>query len=215
MAKLRFRISISLDGYVAGPNQSVKEPLGEGGERLHEWVFGTRWWKQMQGESGGEENPSSAVAAETFQNVGASIMGRNMFGGHPGPWNPAKPWTGWWGAEPPYHHPVFVLTHHPREPLEMEGGTTFYFVTEGIVSALQQAKKAAGNKDISIHGGAKTIQQYLAAGHVDELQLSIAPMLLAGGERLLDNVNGRNIRLEHLRTLATPEATHVKYRVIT
>ena len=146
MSKLRFRISMSLDGYVAGPNQSLENPLGVGGERLHEWVVPLAAWRTAHGKKGGEVSPSSAVVEESLVNVGATIMGRNMFGGHPGPWDARKPWNGWWGANPPYHHPAFVLTHHARAPLAMEGGTTFTFVTDGIQSALEQARRAAAGK---------------------------------------------------------------------
>src|SRR6266480_4528661 len=156
MSKLRFRISMSLDGFVAGPHQSVDNPLGVGGMRLHEWVFPLRAWRAMHGEPGGEVDESNQVVEESLANIGATVMGRNMFGGHPGPWKRDTPWTGWWGNDPPYHHPVFVLTHHPREPLRLEGGTTFTFVTDGIESALQQARSAARGKDVSLAGGVRT-----------------------------------------------------------
>src|SRR5918912_1345720 len=168
MSKLRLHITMSLDGYVAGPNQSVENPLGEGGEELHTWLIPLRAFREMHGEEGGEVNASTAVVERWWENVGATIMGRNMFGGGPGPWGD-DPWRGWWGEEPPYHHPVFVLTHHAREPLEMRGGTTFHFVTEGIESALEQARAAAGGKDVWLAGGADVAQQYLAAGLLDEL----------------------------------------------
>ena len=147
MSLLRSRISMSLDGFVAGPDQSVENPLGVGGEQLHEWVFPLAAWREPHGLAGGEVNESSAVVEEEQAGIGATIMGRNMFGGHPGPWDPENPWIGWWGDDPPFHHPVFVLTHHAREPLEMEGGTTFTFVTDGIESALDQARAAAAGKD--------------------------------------------------------------------
>ena len=210
MSKLRFRISMSLDGYVAGPNQSVKEPLGVGGERLHEWVIPLAAWRTAHGQKGGDVNPSSAVVEESLVNVGATIMGRNMFGGHPGPWDAAKPWKGWWGANPPFRHPVFVLTHHARAPLEMEGGTTFTFVTDGIQSALEQARRAAAGKDVALAGGAKAGQQYLVAGLVDEMEISVAPTLLGGGERLFDGVHDlQGLRL--VRTVAAPDVTHLKF----
>src|SRR5829696_2314847 len=161
MSTVKSHISISLDGFVAGPNQSLDNPLGEGGERLHEWVFTTESWLAQHGRSGGRPGPDSDAAAEIARNTGAYIMGRNMFGGGPGGWD--DDWKGWWGDEPPYHVPVFVLTHHAREPIEMKGGTTFHFVTDGIHSALEQAKAAAGDKDIRIGGGASTIRQYLNA----------------------------------------------------
>ena len=211
MSRLRFGISMSLDGYVAGPNQSIKEPLGVGGEGLHDWVVRLADWKRMHGKSGGETNASSAVFQESVANLGATIMGRNMFGGHPGPWDPAKPWQGWWGKNPPFHHPVFVLTHHSREPLELEGGTTFTFITTGIEDALEQARKAAKGKDIHLSGGAKAAQQYLAAGLVDEMELHLVPILLGGGERLFDDVGSDLHGLELVRTVAAADVTHLKY----
>jgi dihydrofolate reductase len=212
MPKLRFRISMSLDGFVAGPDQSVKNPLGVGGMRLHEWVFPLAVWRKMHGLPGGEVNESSRVVEESMANIGATIMGRNMFGGHPGPWDAKKPWTGWWGANPPYHHPVFVLTHHARAPLPLEGGTTFTFVNDGIESALEQARRAAGGKDVSLAGGARAAQQYLAAGLVDEMEINLAPVLLGSGERLFaglgDNLHG----LDLVQTVAAPKVTHLKFR---
>jgi len=211
MSKLRFTISMSLDGFVAGPNQSIKDPLGVGGEGLHEWVVALASWRGRHGLEGGEVNESSAVVEESTANIGATIMGRNMFGGHPGPWKPTAPWTGWWGKNPPFHHPVFVLTHYPREPLVTEGGTTFTFVNDGIESALDQARRAAGSKDITLAGGAKAAQQYLAAGLVDEMELHQVPMLLGGGERLFDGIGADLHRLELVRTVATPRVTHLKF----
>src|SRR6476620_3069251 len=186
MSRLRLKISMSLDGFVAGPDQSVDNPLGIGGQRLHEWVVPLEAWRTMHGLEGGERNASAEVVKESVQNIGATIMGRNMFGGHPGSWNPDKPWNGWWGNNPPFHHPVFVLTHHPREPLPLEGGTTFNFVTDGIQSALGQAQRAARGKDVSLAGGAKAAQAYLNAGLVDEMLISLVPILLGDGERLFD-----------------------------
>ena len=211
MAKLRFRISISLDGYVAGPEQSVKDPLGIGGTRLHEWAFPLEVFRRMHGEVGGEVNESTAVIEESWANVGATIMGRNMFGGHPGPWSTTHPWNGWWGTTPPFHHPVFVLTHHPRAPLALGGGTTFTFVTDGVESALEQAVRAAAGKDVSLGGGAKAAQQYLAAGLVDEMLLSLVPVLLGSGERLFDGVGLDLHGLEHVRTVAAPKVTHLMF----
>jgi dihydrofolate reductase len=211
MAKLRLTISMSLDGFVAGPNQSVQNPLGEGGERLHEWVIPLKAWRQPHGMEGGEVNASSAVVEESIAGIGATIMGRNMFGGHPGPWDAKKPWNGWWGDNPPFHHPVFVLTHHKREPLAMQGGTTFYFVNDGIQSALEQARRAAGGKDVSLAGGARACQQYLKAGLVDEMAINLAPTLLGGGERLFDGVGGDLRGLELVRTVAAPKAAHLKF----
>jgi len=211
MSRLCFRISMSLDGYVAGPNQSIKEPLGVGGERLHDWVVPLAEWRSAHGKSGGETNASSAVLQESLANLGATIMGRNMFGGHPGPWDPAKPWHGWWGKNPPFHHPVFVLTHHPREPLELEGGTTFTFVTTGMEDALEQARRAARGKDIQLSGGANVAQQYLRAGLVDEMEINLAPTLLGSGERLFEGVGDNLHGLELVRTVAAPKVTHLKF----
>ena len=212
MSKTRFQISVSLDGFVAGPHQSLDEPLGVGGEDLHRWVIPLKTWREPHGLEGGEVNASSAVLEETLTGVGAYIMGRNMFGGGPGPWNEDDPWKGWWGDDPPYHTPVFVITNHPRDPLPMQGGTTFHFVTDGIESALKSAKDAAGDKDVFISGGAKVIQQYLAAGLVDEFELSIVPILLGAGERLLDNVG--ELKIEQVRAVEAPGVTHIKYRVV-
>jgi dihydrofolate reductase len=210
MSKLRFRISMSLDGFVAGPNQSVENPLGIGGMRLHEWVIPLAVWRTTHGMPGGEENESSRVVEESMSNVGATIMGRNMFGGHPGGWDANKPWNGWWGDDPPFHHPVFVLTHHPRAPLALEGGTTFTFVTAGMREALEQARKAAGGKDVSLAGGAKAARQYLAAGLVDEMEINLVPVLLGNGERLFDRVGDDLHGLELVRTVATPKVIHLK-----
>ena len=211
MSKLRFRISMSLDGFVAGPDQSVANPLGIGGMRLHEWAFPLAAWRGMQGLEGGAVNESSKVVEESFANIGATIMGRNMFGGHPGPWDASKPWNGWWGDDPPFHHPVFVLTHHAREPLPMEGGTTFTFVTAGIEAALEQARRAAGGQDVALAGGAKAAQQYLAAGLVDEMEINLVPTLLGSGERLFERVGDDRHGLELVRTVAAPKVTHLKF----
>lgn len=211
MSRLRFRISMSLDGFVAGPDQSVKNPLGIGGEQLHEWVVPLAEWRAAHGRQGGEVNASSAVMKESLENIGATIMGRNMFGGHPGPWDPAKPWTGWWGKNPPFHHPVFVLTHHAREPLQLEGGTTFTFVTTGTEDAIAQARRAARGKDVALAGGARAAQQYLAAGLVDEMEIHLVPTLLGSGERLFDGVGSDLHGLELVRTVATPKVTHLKF----
>jgi dihydrofolate reductase len=210
MSSVTCHISVSLDGFVAGPNQSVKHPLGEGGMRLHQWAFATESWREQHGGRGGERNADAEVVDEVVQGVGAYIMGRKMFGGGDGPWD--ESWTGWWGEDPPYHTPVFVLTHHPREPLPMQGGTTFTFVTDGIESALEQARAAAGDGDVAIAGGASTVQQYLAAGLLDELYLHTVPVLLGAGERLLENVG--DPVLEPVKVVASPAVTHVKYRVV-
>ncbi len=211
MSKLRFRISMSLDGFVAGPNQSVENPLGISGMRLHEWVFALREFRAMHGMEGGETNEHSAVLQESLANIGATIMGRNMFGGHPGPWDPAKPWSGWWGNNPPFHHPVFVLTHHARKPLTLDGGTTFTFVNVGIHAALEQARHAAAGLDVALGGGAKSAQAYLKAGLVDEMEISLVPTLLGSGERLFDAVGDNLHGLELVRTISTKQVTHLKF----
>jgi dihydrofolate reductase len=210
MSKLRLRISLSLDGYVAGPHQSVEEPLGVGGEDLHQWVFPLAAWRKPHGLEGGKTDESTPVVEDELTNIGATIMGRNMFGGHPGPWNIAKPWNGWWGSKPPFHHPVFVLTHHPREPLVMEGGTTFTFVTDGIESAYDLARRAAKGKDVALAGGANISQQYLNAGLLDEMQLHVVPILLGSGERLFNGMKDlHGLRL--VKTVAAPNVTHLKF----
>jgi dihydrofolate reductase len=212
VSKLRFNIATSLDGFIAGPEQSEENPLGIGGEQLHQWLVPLRAFREAHGDGGGEENPSNAVVEEWFENVGATVMGRNMFGGGPGPWGD-DPWMGWWGDEPPFHNPVFVITHHAREPVEMKGGTTFHFVTDGIESALAQAKEAAGSKDVSLGGGASVAQQYLAAGLIDEIEISLVPVLLRGGEPLFANLGDAGIELEQIRVVEAPDVTHVKYRL--
>ena len=211
MSKLRFKISMSLDGFVAGPNQSVDNPLGVGGLRLHEWVFPLAAWRALHGLEGGEVNESTPIIEESLANVGATVMGRNMFGGHPGPWNGSTPWAGWWGTHPPFHHSVFVVTHHPREPLELDGGTTFTFVTDGIEAAFEQARRAAGGKDVSLGGGASAARQYLLAGLVDEMEISLVPTLLGSGERLLDGVDSPVRGLELVRTVSAPGVTHLRF----
>jgi dihydrofolate reductase len=202
---------MSLDGFVAGPNQSVENPLGIGGMRLHEWAFELAIFREQHGLEGGEVNQSTAVVEESQANIGATVMGRNMFGGHPGAWDPRNPWNGWWGVNPPFHHPVFVLTRYKREPLELEGGTTFTFVTNGIITALEQARRAAGGKDVSLAGGAKAAQQYLAANLVDEMEISLVPTLLASGERLFDGVGDDLHGLRLVRTIAAPNVTHLRF----
>jgi dihydrofolate reductase len=210
VSKLRFRISMSLDGFTAGAEQSRKDPLGIGGERLHEWVVSLAAWRAPHGLEGGEVNENSRVLEEELVNIGATIMGRNMFGGHPGPWSSTQPWKGWWGDNPPFHHPVFVLTHHPRPPLVLEGGTTFTFVTDGIAAALELARSSAGGRDIALAGGANIARQYLSAGLVDEMELHVAPILLGKGERLFDGVADlHGLRL--VRTVAAPDVTHLKF----
>jgi dihydrofolate reductase len=211
MSKVRFRISMSLDGYVAGPNQSAQNPLGIGGMRLHEWVFPLKVFRERHGMDGGIANESTQVIEESLVNIGATLMGRNMFGGHPGPWKAKEPWNGWWGSNPPFHHPVFVITHHARKPLELEGGTTFTFVTDGIESALEQAKRAARGKDVALGGGASVARQYLKAGVVDEMEISLAPTLLGSGERLFEGMSDDMHGLKLVRTVAAPDVTHLKF----
>jgi len=199
---------MSLDGFVAGPNPSSDDPLGEGGTQLHEWGIGTAAWREQHGLEGGERNADSALLEESIARVGATIMGKRMFGGGDGPWGD-EPWEGWWGDEPPFDHPVFVLTHHPREPL-VKGQTTFTFV-EGIEPALEQARAAAGDMDVAIGGGADVIRQYLSAGLVDELTLHLVPVLLGGGVRLFERLEG--LELEPAAVVGSPEVTHLTYCV--
>jgi dihydrofolate reductase len=212
MAKLRFEVSVSVDGFIAGPNPSEADPLGEGGMQLHEWAFKLAAWRKPHGREGGEVNASTEIVERALENIGSSVMGRKMFGGGPGPWG-ADPWDGWWGDDPPFHTPVFVLTHHARKPLEKQGGTTFHFVTDGIESALEQAKEAAGNKDVSLGGGADVAQQYLAAGLIDELQLNVVPVVLGAGTRLFENLAGASLGLEPISVVDAPGVTHLRYRV--
>lgn len=202
---------MSLDGFVAGPDQSLDNPLGIGGEGLHDWVVSLEVWRAPHGLPGGEVNESSTVVEEEQAGIGATIMGRNMFGGHPGPWNADGPWNGWWGDDPPFHHPVFVITHHAREPLELKGGTTFTFVTEGIGSALERAREAARGQDVSLAGGADAAQQYLRAGLVDEMDLHLVPVLLGSGERLFEEVGTDLHGLDLVRSVAAPGVTHLKF----
>lgn len=212
MAKLRLRLSISLDGFVAGPAQSIENPLGKGGMGLHDWLFVLKDFRALHQMEGGEENLSSQIFRETFDNIGATIMGRNMFGGHPGDWKTSNPWNGWWGENPPFHHSVFVLTHFPRSPLKLEGENVFYFVTEGIESALERARDAAQGKDVALGGGAKAAQQYLRAGLVDEMILSLVPILLGSGERLFENLNESLFGLSLKETVVAPGVIHLKFR---
>lgn len=200
--------SISLDGYGAGPDQGIEHPLGIGGEDMHDWVVATRSWRQMHGKEGGSEGIDNDFSARGAENIGAWILGRNMFGPVRGPWPDAK-WKGWWGDNPPYHVPVYVLTHYARPPLEMEGGTTFHFVTEGIHDALARARETAGGKDILIGGGPNTIQQYLREGLIDELHIAITPTILGGGERLFEGVDLNKSGYECVRFQASEKATHV------
>jgi dihydrofolate reductase len=212
MSRLRLSITMSLDGYVGGPDQSAEDPLGVGGPRLLDWWAPLKQFREMHGEEGGIVNASSAVAEERLANTGATIMGRNMFGPIRGRW-PDESWRGWWGENPPYHHPVFVLTHHPREPLEMAGGTTFHFVSDGIETALAQAVEAAEGQDIWLAGGASVVNQYLAARLVDEIYISIAPVILGGGSRLFAGLESDGLKLEQIRSVDAPGVTHIKYEV--
>lgn len=200
--------SISLDGYGAGPDQGVENPLGVGGEDLHDWVISTRSWRQMHGKEGGAGGIDDDFAVRGTKNVGAWILGRNMFGPIRGPW-PDMNWKGWWGDNPPYQVPVFILTHHARPSLRMEGGTTFHFVTGGIHDALDQAREAARGMDVRIGGGPNTIQQYLRASLIDELHVAIAPVVLGGGERLFEGVDLRALGYECVQFVASEKATHV------
>ena len=202
---------MSLDGFVAGPDPTLEEPLGRNGDSLHEWVLPTRAWREAHGLEGGETNEESDMVREGIASVGASVMGRKMFSGGSGPWESDPRSHGWWGDEPPFHTPVFVLTHHAREPEEMEGGTAFVFVTEGIESAVEQARAAAGERDVAIAGGANVIQQALSAGLVDELRLHVAPTLLGGGTRLFGE--DRPVKLEATRVLSSPRAAHFRLDV--
>jgi dihydrofolate reductase len=211
MSKVKATITMSLDGFVAGPDQGAADPLGVGGEQLHGWLVSLEAFRETHGGGGGEVNASTPIAEEILGNVGATIMGRNMFGGGPGPWS--GDWRGYWGDDPPYHHPVFVLTRFAREPLPMQGGTTFYFVTDGTESALEQAREVAGDKDVSIGGGARAVQQYLAAGLLDEMVISVVPLFLDGGARLFDNLGDARPQLEQIEAVDAPGVTHIRYAV--
>jgi dihydrofolate reductase len=213
MGKLTFQISMSVDGYIAGPNASLKDPLGERGEELHEWALALASWRESHGRSGGESNPDSQLLEESIRATGATIMGRRMFSGGSGPWEDDPNPDAWWGDEPPFGHPVFILTHHEREPVEKAGGTTFNFVTDGIESALEQARAAAGEKDVAIGGGADVAQQYLRAGLVDEMMIHVVPVLLGDGVRLFDP--GADLpRLERRDAIDSPVVSHLRYRVL-
>ncbi len=211
MAKLRVHnLSISIDGYAAGPNQDVDNPLGVGGPRLHEWIFKTRTGRRMLGEEGGDEGLDDKFIAQGDVGIGATVMGRNMFGPIRGPWTDEK-WKGWWGDNPPYHHPVFVLTHQPRVSIPMEGGTTFHFVTDGIKAALARAFEAAGGLDVRLGGGPATIQQYLKAGLIDEMHVAIVPIFLGAGERLFDHLDGGPVGYECVELVSSPAVTHARF----
>jgi dihydrofolate reductase len=211
---LKLDISMSLDGYVAGPNPTLEQPLGEGGERLHEWIVGLATWRESHGLEGGATGADDEVLAESLGNTGAVLMGRRMFSGGAGPWEDDPRADGWWGDDPPFRVPVFVLTHHAREPVTKQGGTSYTFVTDGIEAALEQARAAAGDKDVALAGGASVAQQCLAAGLLDEVQIHVAPVLLGGGVRLFDNLGAGQVELEGMRVLESPAVTHLKYRVV-
>lgn len=202
-------LSVSVDGYAAGPDQTLDEPLGVGGERLHEWAVATREWRAQHGQDGGAHNVDSEVAARTANGIGAYVMGRKMFGGGPGGWDEA--WRGWWGDEPPFHAPVFVVTHHARESLPMAGGTTFHFVTDGVAAAVARAREAAGDADVQVSGGADIVNQCLAAGLLDEMFVHVAPVVLGAGERVFVGVG--DPALEPVEVIGSPAATHIRYRV--
>ena len=209
MSKLRVQsFGVSIDGFAAGPNQDLQNPLGVRGPELMEWFFHTRLWRAMHQQDGGETGVDHAMAEQGFANIGAWILGRNMFGPVRGPW-PDESWKGWWGDEPPYHVPVYVLTHHPRAPVPMKGGTTFYFVTDGIQSALDQAKAAAGGRDVRLGGGVATIRQYLRTRLIDELHLAVRPVLLGAGENLLRDIDAPALGYECSKYVAGERALHV------
>ena len=214
MGKLAVDISMSLDGFVAGPDPTLERPLGDGGDRLHEWAFALESWRKPHGLPGGEINASTKVVEETLEATGAVVMGRRMFSGGEGPWEDDPNALGWWGDEPPFHVPVFVLTSHAREAVAMEGGTTFTFVTDGIEAALEEARAAAEDKDVFVGGGASVVQQYLQAGLLDELQINIAPVLLGAGTRLFEGPSAAQAVLEIIRVVESPAVTHLKYRVV-
>ena len=212
MSKTFADISISLDGFVAGPNPSLDEPLGEGGEQLHEWALRLASFRQSNGLEGGERGADDDYYAEVLASTGAYVMGRLMFSGGEGPWEHDPKAGGWWGNDPPFHAPVFVLTHHPREPLLKEGGTSFTFVTDGIEAALEQARAAAGDKDVAVAGGASAIQQALKVGALAELRIHVAPVLLGDGTRLFEPLGSEPVRLEAINVASSPYATQISYR---
>jgi dihydrofolate reductase len=214
MAKLTLDITMSLDGFVAGPNPSLEQPLGEGGDRLHEWMVGLESFRERHGLSGGTTNADSEILEESVSATGATVMGRRMFSGGDGPWEDDSNADGWWGDDPPFHQPVFVLTHHAREPVTKQGGTTFTFVTDGIEAALEDARAAAAEKDVLVAGGASVAQQYLRAGLLDELQIHLAPILLGGGVRLFDELGPNEVELEATRVVESPTVTHLRFRVV-
>jgi dihydrofolate reductase len=214
MTKITVDISVSLDGYVAGPNQTIEEPLGRGGEELHQWIFGLEAWRSRHGLEGGERSVDSDIVQESVDATGAIVMGRRMFSGGDGKWDSDPMADGWWGDEPPFGVPVFVLTHHARETVTKPDGTTYTFVTDGIDSALEQARSAAGERNVSVAGGANVVQQYVRAGLLDELHLHVTPVLPGGGVRLFDDPAAEGTRFEIVRVVDSPAVTHLKYRVV-
>jgi dihydrofolate reductase len=212
MTRLTLDITMSLDGFVAGPNQTLEQPLGEGGERLHEWVFGLKSFRERHGLDGGETNADDEVVEEGLSTTGAVLMGRRMFSSGEGPWSDDPQADGWWGDTPPFRVPVFILTHHPRATVVKQGGTTFTFVTDGIESALEQARAAAGEQDVAVAGGASLAQQYLKAGLLDEMQIHVVPLLLGDGVRLFDQLDTLG-EVEATRVIESPTVTHLRYRV--
>ena len=213
MARTTLDISMSLDGFIAGPNQTVEEPLGEGGEQLHEWIFGLASWRARHGQPGGVANADSELVQESVDATGAVVMGRRMFSGGEGPWESDPVAGGWWGDEPPFGVPVFVLTHHARRPLELQGATAFTFVTEGLEAAFEQARVAAGDRNVAVAGGANVVQQFLAAGLLDEIQIHLVPVLLGDGVRLFGGAGAEPPALELTRVIDSPTVTHLRYRV--
>jgi dihydrofolate reductase len=213
MAKVFGEISLSLDGFVAGPRPSLEQPLGEGGERLHEWAFPLAAWREPHGLEGGETGPESDLVAEKLAGIGAVVMGRRMFSGGEGPWESDPNADAWWGDAPPFHVPVFVVTHHARDTVPKQGGTTFTFVTDGVTAAVENARTAAGDRDVQVAGGGSVIQQALSAGALDELMIHLTPVLLGSGTRLFQDQGNRDVRLELADVREGARATHVRYRV--
>ena len=211
---LIFDITVTLDGYIAGPSPTLEQPLGEGGDRIHEWMYQLASFREQHGISGGTTNPDSEILEESMGRTGAIVMGRKMFSGGEGPWQDDPNADGWWGDDPPFHMPVLILTQHPREPVPKQGGTSYTFVTDGIEAALEQARAAAGERDVSISGGASAARQYLDAGLVDELQIHLVPLLLGGGRRLFDGSGTHRPELELTRVIDSPSVTHLRYRVV-
>ncbi len=214
MGELTFEVTMSLDGFIAGPNPTLEKPLGEGGERLHEWMYGLASFRERHGLDGGETNADSELLEESMARTGATLMGRRMFSGGAGPWEDDPNADGWWGDDPPFRMPVFVLTHHARETVTKQGGTSFTFVTDGIESALEQARAAAEEKDVAVAGGASVAQQYLKAGLLDELYIHVAPLLLGGGVRLFDDLGTEQVDLEGTGAIQSPAVTHLRYRLV-